>query len=308
MNILVTGGTGFIGQPLCRELVRRGHSLTVLSRQGERALRVLPSGTRVLADLQEIDADHEIDAVINLAGEGIADRRWSDKRKQQLIDSRVGVTRALGELFNRLKKRPAVLINGSAVGFYGNAGAAELDESSPAARRDFSYLLCDAWEQEARRIAGQETRLCILRTGVVLARGGGMMARLLPVYRLGLGARLGDGSQWLSWVHLDDMLAMILLCLESPAAKGVFNAVAPQPVTHARFHEMLAAHCRRPGFLRVPAWPLRVALGEMSVLLLGGQRVMPRRLLEQGFRFRFASLDDAFSEILAGRGGAQLNG
>ena len=299
MNILVTGGTGFIGRTLCQRLIDRGHRLVVLSRRRDAAIDVLPGGCEVIENFDQLLPEHNIEAVINLAGEGIADRRWSAARKQALLDSRVGVTQRLGERLGELGVTPRVWVNGSAIGFYGDAGAAELDEDSPAVRRDFTYLLCDAWEQSARAAAGEGTRVCILRTGVVLGRGGGMLARLLPVYRLGLGVRLGDGSQWFSWIHIEDMLALILRCLESPAASGVFNAVSPHPVTHGRFHETLAARCRRPAFMRLPAWPLKLALGEMSALLLGGQRVLPRRLLEQGFEFRYPTLDQAIAEITA---------
>ncbi|MCH8543247.1 MAG: TIGR01777 family oxidoreductase [Alcanivorax sp.] len=300
MNILITGGSGFVGQHLCPALARRGHEITVLTRQPRKAAARLPDTVTLVDDLDAIAADTRFDAVINLAGEGIADRRWSESRKQALLDSRVGVTEALGELFGRLSHKPPLLISGSAVGFYGDAGNAELTESAPAARREFTYLLCDAWEQAARDVAKQHgTRLCVLRIGVVLGRGGGMLGRLLPVYRLGLGAQLGDGSQWFSWIHVDDLVALILRCLDTPAASGVYNAVAPEPVPHGRFHSTLAARCRRPGFMRVPAWPLRLGLGEMSVLLLGGQKVVPRRLLDQGFVFSHPTLDAALDEILS---------
>ena len=300
MNILITGGSGFVGQHLCPVLTRRGHDVTVLTRQPRNAAARLPEGVTLVEDLAAIADDARFDAVINLAGEGIADRRWSAARKQALLDSRVGVTQALGVLFDRLTHTPPLLISGSAVGFYGDAGNAELTESAPAARRDFTYLLCDAWEQAARDVAKQHgSRLCVLRIGVVLGRGGGMLGRLLPVYRLGLGAQLGDGSQWFSWIHVDDLVALVLRCLDTPAASGVYNAVAPEPVPHGRFHSMLASRCRRPGFMRVPAWPLKLGLGEMSVLLLGGQKVLPRRLMDQGFVFNYPTLDAALEEILS---------
>lgn len=299
MKILMTGGTGFIGRHLSPVLLARGHDLTVLSRSPQRRRPLLPDDVRLVASLDDIPDDALPDAVINLAGEGIADRRWSAARKRVLLDSRVQTTRTLSDWLGRRGLRPQVLISGSAVGFYGDAGGAELTESSPAMRRDFSYLLCDAWEQAARELANRHgARLCVLRTGVVLGAHDGMLARLLPAYRLGLGAQLGNGQQWLSWIHIDDMVALIMRSLESPAASGVYNAVAPQPVQQARFHRALASHCRRPGVLRVPALPLKLALGEMSTLLLGGQKVLPERLLEQGFSFRFADLDAALQDLL----------
>ncbi|WP_111656828.1 TIGR01777 family oxidoreductase [Isoalcanivorax indicus] len=298
MNILITGGTGFVGGHLCPALARHGHQLTVLTRHPDQARQRLPEGSRCVRRFDEIGSDEVFDAVINLAGEGIADARWSARRKQVLLDSRVGVTQALGDLLARLAQRPQVLISGSAIGFYGDAGNAELTETSPAVRRDFTYLLCDAWEQAAREVAqAWDLRLCILRIGVVMGPGG-MLARLRPVYRLGLGAQLGDGQQWMSWIHVDDLVALILRCLDTPAASGVYNAVAPQPLPHGRFHRLLAEKSRRPGFMRVPGWPLKLALGEMSGLLLGGQRVLPRRLQDQGFAFRYPEMSAALDAVL----------
>lgn len=299
MNILVTGGTGFVGSRLCDVLAQRGHQLTVLSRDARRAGEILPEGTRVIAAFDEIDSDEEVDGIVNLAGESIASGRWTSNRKKELFDSRVQVTTALGQLVRRLKKRPRVLVNGSAVGFYGNAGSMELDEDSPAVKRDFTYLLCDAWERAARDVARSGLRLCVLRIGVVLGNGGGMLGPLLPVYRAGLGAQLGNGLQWFSWIHREDLVELVVRCLETPGAEGVYNAVAPEPVTHHRFHKSLAAACHRPGLLRVPAMPLRLALGEMSVLLLGGQKVLPRRLMREGFQFAYPDIESALAAVTA---------
>lgn len=293
MRILVTGGSGFIGAALVRALVARGHELWVLTRHPDKTATRLPEGVVLVSTLDEISNDARLDAVINLAGESIAGGRWTRKRKQVLLDSRVGVTQALHALLRRLDHKPSVLINGSAIGFYGDAGNVELDETSPAVKRDFTYLLCDAWEKEARAIGQLGVRVCILRIGVVLARDGGMLAQLQPVYRLGLGALLGDGRQWFSWIHRDDLVSIILRCLETSSAEGVYNAVAPQPVTFRRFHETLAASVRRPALIRVPALPLRLVLGEMSSLLLGGQRVLPARLAQEGFTFRYADIATA---------------
>ena len=298
MNILLTGGTGFVGQALCAALSQRGHQLTVLSRQGEDALAVLPADSLVVASFDEIDSDQHFDAVINLAGEGIADKRWTENRKKALQDSRIGLTGELAELVARLKDKPGLLINGSAVGFYGDAGDAELDENSPAVRKDFTYLLCDAWEKAARQVGRQGVRVCLIRIGVVLDSDGGMLKRLVPLYRAGLGTQLGDGSQWMSWIHRQDLVRLILRLLDTPGVEGVYNAVAPQPVTHRRFHRALAAACRRPALLRVPAVPLKVLLGEMSILLLGGQRVMPRRLLQEGFEYRYPDISQALEACL----------
>lgn len=293
MRILVTGGSGFIGQRLCRSLVARGHELWVLTRRPHAAAKLLSGSVVLVTSLDDIADNEKFDAVINLSGESVAGGRWTARRKKVLFESRVGVTEALQRLIARLESKPAVLINGSATGFYGDAGNAELNETSPAVKRDFTYLLCDAWEQAARAIGQQGVRVCILRIGVVLSHYGGMLGKLLPVYRMGLGAMMGDGRQWFSWIHLDDLIAIIIRCLDYSAAQGVYNAVAPQPVTYRKFHETLAAACRRPALLRVPALPLRLALGEMSSLMLGGQKVVPARLTQEGFEFRHADIASA---------------
>ncbi|MED5388024.1 MAG: TIGR01777 family oxidoreductase [Pseudomonadota bacterium] len=295
MKILITGGSGFIGQHLCRRLAAHGHDLVVLSRRPRKAAKLLPEHTRIVSSLDDVANDEAIDGIVNLAGESLFAGRWTDRRKQVLMDSRIGVTQALVGLVARLDRKPAVMVSGSAVGFYGDAGNAELTEDSAARKRDFGYLLCDAWEQSARPVSRQGVRLCLIRTGIVLGRDGGMLGKLLPVYRLGLGAMLGDGSQWLSWIHIDDMVAILVRAVETPGIDGVFNATAPAPVTQREFHRSLASTVKRPAFLRVPAVALRAGLGEQSGILLGGQRVYPRRLEQQGFVFRYPDLASALA-------------
>lgn len=295
MKILITGGSGFIGQHLCRRLAAHGHELIVLSRRPRRVAKLLPEETRIVSSLDDIADDEPIDGIINLAGESLFSGRWTERRKKVLFDSRIGVTQGLVGLVSRLQRKPAVMVSGSAVGFYGDAGNAELTEDSAARKRDFGYLLCDAWEQSARPVSRQGIRLCLVRTGIVLGRDGGMLGKLLPVYRLGFGAMLGDGSQWLSWIHIDDMVAILVRAVETPGIDGVFNATAPAPVTQREFHRSLANAVKRPAFLRVPSVALRAGLGEQSEILLGGQRVYPRRLEQQGFVFRFPDLTSALA-------------
>lgn len=297
MKILITGGSGFIGRALCERLAEHGHQLVVLSRRPNKAAPLLPEGTRVIASLDEIADDDPIDAIVNLAGENLFAGRWTQPRKEKLMASRLDTTHALVDLVRRLRRAPAVMVSGSAVGFYGNAGDVELTEHSSARRKDFGYRLCDAWEQAARDVTRSGVRLCLVRTGVVLGRDGGMLGKLLPLYRFGLGARLGDGSQWLSWIHLDDMVAILVSALETPGVDGVFNATAPHPVTQRQFHQALATALNRPAPLWLPGPLLRAGLGEMSEMLLGGQRVYPRRLEDQGFVFRFPRLEDALADL-----------
>ncbi|MAX56624.1 MAG: TIGR01777 family protein [Alcanivoracaceae bacterium] len=299
MNILLTGGSGFIGRHLCRRLAAHGHHLIILTRKPRRVARGLPEEARLVSSLDDIADDEIIDGIVNLAGESLFAGRWSRRRKEVLLASRVGVTQDIVSLVSRLERKPAVLVSGSAVGFYGDAGNAELTEDSSARKKDFGYRLCDAWEQAARPVSRQGLRLCLIRTGIVLGRDGGMLKQLLPLYKLGLGAKMGDGNQWLSWVHIDDMVAILVRALETPGIEGIFNACAPAPVTQREFHQLLASKLHRPALLRVPATALKVGLGELSGMLLGGQRVYPRRLEQQGFMFRYPDLASAVDHLIS---------
>lgn len=284
MHILVTGGTGFIGAALVPALLADGHRLTLLTRQPQRHRSRLDARVQLVSHLSEIAPDAPVEAVINLAGEGIADRPWTAARKQLLFASRVTLTAQLVQWLARRPAPPAVMISGSAVGWYGDQGETPLTETS-ASRPGYTHELCDAWENAARGVEALGTRLCLLRIGVVLGANAGMLKRLLPVFRAGLGGRVGSGRQWLSWIGREDLVALIRHLLATPSLAGVFNATAPAPVTNAEFTRLLAAHLHRPALLPVPALALRLSLGEMSTLLLGGQQVIPERLQAAGFAF-----------------------
>lgn len=298
MQILIAGGTGFIGKALCRRLWQEGHDLTVLSRQPpERIRRLCGEAVTPLASLKALSKKARFDAVINLAGESIAARRWTEARKKLLWDSRVGLTADLVEFIAGAETRPAVLVSGSAVGYYGNRGDEFLDETSPGAD-DFGHRLCADWEAAALRAREHGVRVCLLRTGLVVGKDGGFLQRMLLPFKLGLGGRIGDGRQWMSWVHLDDHVAMTLHLLAHSALEGPFNATAPNPVTNREFTETLARVLQRPALFPVPAALLRLALGEMAELLLGGQRVLPKRFGEEAFPFRYERLEDALRQAL----------
>lgn len=298
MKILITGGTGFIGSTLCQHLLRQDHMLTVLSRQPAAAVRRLcGAAVEPIASLQALSPHSGFDAVINLAGEPIAAKRWTAARKQLLWDSRITLTEELIACIAAADRKPGVLINGSAVGYYGAQGDTLLDETS-GCTDDFSHRLCAAWEQAALRAGKHGVRVCIVRTGLVIDRNGGFLQRMLLPFKLGLGGRIGDGRQWLSWVHRDDHVAMTDRLLSHPHLSGVFNATAPHPVTNAEFTACLARLLRRPAFLPVPALPLRLLLGEMAQLLLGGQRVLPARWQRENFSFRHPHLEDALRAAL----------
>lgn len=296
MKVLLTGGTGLIGRALCRALQARGCDLTVLSRRPA-AVAARCGGARAFGSLDEWRRDEAFDAVVNLAGAPIADRRWSAPRKRVLWDSRVTLTAALAAKIAAAEAQPRVLLSGSAVGFYGDCGDREVDESAPAGA-DFGARMCAAWEDAARAAEAAGARVCCLRTGLVLSRDGGMLARQLPAFRLGLGARLGAGRQWHSWIHIDDLIGMLCALLFDDAHHGAFNLCAPQPVRNADFTAQLARALRRPAGLRAPAFVINAALGEAAVLLLGGQRVRPARLLDAGYPFRYAALDEALAALV----------
>lgn len=253
----------------------------------------------MLRSLAEITEDARFDAVINLAGEGIADARWTSARKALLHSSRIGVTRELVATMTRLSVKPAVLLSGSAIGYYGDQGDLAVSESSPP-HDEYTHRLCKEWEHEALQAQGLGIRVCLLRTGLVVGRDKGFLGKMLPLFRTGLGGRMGDGRQWMSWIHLDDHIAIQERLLEDVHLQGAFNLTAPQPVTNAEFTATLARCLRRPARLPVPSSVLKLALGEMAGLLLSGQRVLPELIERSGYRFQYPALQPALEDILRG--------
>ncbi|HXR02451.1 MAG TPA: TIGR01777 family oxidoreductase [Pseudomonas sp.] len=297
MHILLTGGTGLIGRRLCQYWLSQGHQLTVWSRQPEQVSRLCGASVRGIAHPDDMGSQ-QVDAVINLAGAPIADRPWTRKRKMLLWDSRITLTEQLITWLERREQKPGVLISGSAVGWYGDGGQRELDEGSAPVSEDFASRLCIAWEETAQRAEASGIRVVLLRTGLVLARDGGMMQRLLPPFKLGMGGPIGNGRQWMPWVHIDDQIAAIDFLLRREDARGPYNLCAPSPVHNRDFAKTLAAILHRPAFMPMPAVALRLLMGELSILLLGGQRARPSRLLEAGFTFRFTDLHAALENLL----------
>lgn len=291
MRIVIAGGTGFIGRALLDALRARGDSPVLLARDPSRA----SAGVEVFAwDGRPgpwATALEGADAVVNLAGENVAGGRWTPARKLALIRSRVDTTRALAAA------RPRALINASAVGYYGARPAGDCPEEAPQGS-DFLAALCGQWEREARAAEKAGARVVPLRFGVVLGRGGGALARMLLPFKLGLGGRLGSGLQPFPWVHLEDAVGAILFALDQAALSGPANVVAPELVDNAAFASALGRALRRPAILPAPAFALRMALGEMSELLLGGQRALPRKLESAGYRFRHPRLDEALASLV----------
>lgn len=305
MRILLVGCSGFVGRALVPLLLEQGHRLTLVSRSA-RPLPALdhPQLQRLQADpaqaaswqqteLQQALAGAE--AVVNLAGEPIAEKRWSPAHVQLLHDSRIGTTRALVAALAALpeSQRPQVLISGSAVGYYGTSDTARFEESSPAGA-DVLGRLCLAWEAEAQR-AEPFCRVVLLRIGIVLAADGGALGKMLPVFRLGFGGPIGSGRQWMSWISRRDLCRVIAMALGDAAYSGVYNAVGPQPCSMASFAAALGRCLGRPSLLPVPAPMLQLLLGDGARVVLEGQQVLPQRLQQQGFRFEDAELSAALA-------------
>lgn len=298
MRILITGGSGFIGSALTARLQREGAHVTWLSR---RASTPAPEGVEV-RDYASLWADDRFDAVINLAGAGIADARWSASRKQVLRDSRLIPTGVVTDWIRSVHTPPRVLLSGSAIGWYGAQDDAPLDERS-APHDEFQHRLCADWELAARA-AEDRVPVVLLRTGVVLHPAGGMLQRLRMPFQLGLGARFGDGRQVLSWIAREDWIDASMALLrphldgDADAPTGAFNLTAPEPVSNSRFTRAVADALRRPALLAVPRKALELGLGEMATLLVDGQRVLPARLQQRGHTFAWPELEAYLASVL----------
>jgi uncharacterized protein (TIGR01777 family) len=300
VHILITGGTGFIGTALTRSLNADGHRVTILTR-GRHASGDL---CQYVNALQELPDRETIDGVVNLAGASLAERRWSAAYKRTLRDSRLNTTSSLVDWMAGRSRRPPVLVSASAIGYYGSQGDEPLVEDS-AVVPGFAQALCADWEAAAAQAEAPGTRVCLARIGVVLDSDGGAMDQLRRPFRFGIANWLGDGRQWLSWVHRADVVAALRFLIESGEHAGPFNLTAPEPVTSRGFCDAMKRHTSTLITAPVPAPVMRLMLGEMAEeLLLNGQRVLPARLQEAGFRFRYPALDEALAAIfqaVAGR-------
>jgi uncharacterized protein (TIGR01777 family) len=292
MNILMTGGTGLIGSAFIRKYLSE-HQFTVTTRNKERAKKALGDDVTLLSSVDEVTDIGQFEAVINLQGEGIADKRWSDSRKQALKDSRWQVTEKLAAMIKAAETPPKVFLSGSAIGYYGPRDAQPVDENDGPKHTDFAVTLCQEWERRALA-AEDATRVVLLRTGVVLAKGEGALAKMLFPYKFGLGGPLGDGEQMMSWIQLEDMIRATQYLLEHDNLSGPVNMTAPGPVTNEAFSRTLASVLNKPHFMRVPGFVLKLGLGEMSSMLLKGQAVVPDKLRSHGFEFEYPTVREAF--------------
>jgi uncharacterized protein (TIGR01777 family) len=308
MRVFVAGGSGMVGSRLVRALHQRGNQVVLLTRRPEAVRETLgPSCTVVAGDPVQpgpwAEAVDDCDAVVNLTGENLFNRRWNEDFKKRLRDSRVLSTRHVVEALARKPRTasgaPKTLVNASAIGYYGPRGDEELTEESPPGD-DFLARMCVEWEQAARAAEGQGVRVAVVRIGVVLGRDAGAIPKMLTPFKMGVGGPIGSGSQWLSWVHHADIVGILLLALDNPAAQGPVNGTAPQPVTNRDFARALGRALHRPAFLPTPGFGLKLLMGEVAEMLTTGQRVLPAKALALGYKFKFPDLDAALADVLHG--------
>ncbi len=302
MKLAVTGATGLVGGALCQNLIQAGHQVVALARNPEKAGKKLPTVEVVAWDATSghppIEALEGLDAVVHLAGEPVAAGRWTSQRKRMIRESRVAGTRNLVEGLSHCQNPPKVLVSGSAIGYYGTHGDELLEETSHPGN-DFLAELCQQWESEAKRATDSGVRVVLVRSGLILAREGGALPRMLLPFKMCVGGPLASGTQWMSWIHIKDELEAIGYAIENDEIEGPLNLTAPNPVTNEVFSRTLARVLRRPAFFRVPGFVLRLLLGEMAeTLLLKGQRVLPKKLEQSGYQFRFSDLSGAFEDLL----------
>ena len=296
-HVLITGGTGLIGSALCKLFLSQQHQVTVLSRQPDTVPAKCGQHVKGIQSLSDISDETPIDWVFNLAGEPIADKPWTKKRKALLEASRIELTQQLVDWIVQRKTAPDCLISGSAVGWYGNGKDTVLTEHSDFVD-EYTHQLCEAWEQQALRAKEFGVRVCTIRTGLVLAPTGGFLHKMLLPFKLGLGGKLGSGQQYMPWVHINDMVRLLAFLANNEQAQGPFNACSANPVRNDEFTKTLAQTLHRYAFIPIPAWLLKGVLGEMSGLLLTGQRAIPEKAHAMGFHFAYSDLQTALTDIL----------
>lgn len=305
MRVAITGATGFVGSRLVEMLSQDGHSIVVLTRNAERARRVFPESRfpsiEIVAYTPQESGPWQrsisgCDGVVNLAGAPIADDRWTPERKQEIMDSRKIGTQKIVEAIAHADPKPNVLVNSSAIGYYGTSETATFDESSNSGD-DFLAQVCQAWEAAAREVKNTGTRLVILRTGIVLGMGGAI-AKMLTPFKLFAGGPIGSGKQWFSWIHRDDLVTLIIKALTDEQMEGVYNATAPNPVRMSTFCHELGKAMNRPSWLPVPDFALELLLGDAAQVVLEGQQVLPKRTQDSGFTYTYGELPKALDDIV----------
>ena len=304
MRVFITGGTGLVGSRLVKKLTERGDQVVLLSRRPELAKQFGDKVTILAGDPvipgDWMDAIADCDAVVNLAGEGIFNRRWGQEFKDLIRSSRIKSTENVVAALNRTPRdgSPRVLISASAIGYYGFHGDEELTEGS-AAGSDFLASVCADWEKAAAAAANHGARVVLLRTGIVLDKHGGALAKMLTPFKMFVGGKVGSGKQWMSWIHAEDEVGLILFALDRPDIAGPLNATSPNPVTNYLFSKTLGKVLGRPSFFPTPAFMLRLMLGEAANLITQGQRVQPKKAHDQGYAFKFPALELALRDLLS---------
>ncbi|XGW42291.1 TIGR01777 family oxidoreductase [Haemophilus influenzae] len=293
MNILLTGGTGLIGKALVEQLCLRNEQVTILTRSSSPHTLSKQKNIKFITALSELDLQEQFDAIINLAGEPIFHKVWSKNRKSILRESRLSLTTQLVEFINQYQQYP-VFISGSATGIYGDQDEQTITETSKTAKT-FTAQLCQDWENIARQA---NARVCLIRTGIVFSTKSGALAKMLPLYKWGLGGKLGNGEQYFPWIALEDMVNGILFLLDHSECRGAFNFSAPNPIKQHKFNRTLAGILKRPAFAIIPKWLLHFILGERANLLLESQNVVPEKLLNSGFQFQYSDCKNYLEEIL----------
>ena len=304
MKVAITGATGFVGSRLVERLQKQNINVVVLTRNVARAQSVFPAtafpNVEIIATPTTSDAWQSAiagcDGVVNLAGESIAESRWTPERKQEILNSRKLITEKIVEAIKNTNPKPSVLVNASAIGYYGTSETASFDENSSSGN-DFLAQVCQTWEAQAQLVKEAGVRLVILRLGIVLGNGGALGKMITP-FKLFAGGPLGSGKQWFSWVHLDDVVNLILQALTKPEMEGVYNATAPNPVRMAELCSMMGQIMNRPSWLPVPAFALEALLGDGAIVVLEGQQVLPNRTLSTGYAYQYPDLQSALVEIL----------
>ena len=295
MNLLITGGTGFVGSALCSRLLEEQHKIVVLSRDPES----IKPPIKAVANLDQLSNDDIFDVVINLAGEPIANKRWNDQQKKRIFGSRIETTEALIEYFKKSKHKPKLLINGSAIGYYDTAKTNDNIDEKSGCDDSFSSQLCQKWEAAALEAESLGIRTCLIRTGIVLGKNGGALSKMLPPFKMGLGGRIGYGKQWMSWIHLDDLVGIILYCINNDNLKGAVNGTSPNPVINEVFTKTLGTALKRPTIFPMPEIVIKLLMGQMGEeLLLSGKRVLPRKALDAGYIFKYKTLEDALINVV----------
>lgn len=302
MRVFFTGGSGFIGRNLITALINRGDQVTTISRHPEATKKLLGDSVKIISGDPSQSGNWQqeaggSDAIINLCGAPILDKKWNAQRKQLLIDSRTQPTKRLVEALKQTGARAKVLISGSAMSYYGSHGDEELTESAENGD-DFSAQLCRLWEDEANKAINLGVRVVNLRTSDVLGRGGGVLAKMIPPFKFFVGGPFGSGRQFISWIHIDDYINIVLKILADEEISGPINMATPKPVTNREFAKTLAGVLKRPSWLPLPGFILKLLFGEGAVLLLEGEKLMPSKMLDKGYKFKFAELEPALRDLI----------